>query len=285
MNTISRRRATALSVRVVALALALATVATVAPAGAAPAPVKRRSDIVFTETSSGPLALDLYRPEGKRDLPVLLLVHGGSWRSGSKSDWNNVAPELARAGFLVAAANYHLSYPGGSAVFPSHLDDLRAALLWLESNAANYGGDGRRIGMIGSSAGAHLTLLKAGSGTVRPDAVALYSAPSDLARLYHRNIAQSAIESFLGCRPGECPDTYRSASGLERVDRATPPVMLAYSTDEVLPLRQSHMLRDRLAELKISGKTYELKGERHGLGVARAMIHETIAFMRQQLSR
>lgn len=263
--------------------LVLATIASSMLGMTSAEEVRTRRGVVYLQTEDGNLSLDIYRKRNSSRLPVLILVHGGSWRSGYRTDWNEIAPEFAKAGFLVVVPDYRLSAPGGDAVFPQHVSDLKEALLWTRLNAHGYGGVGRRIGMVGTSAGAHLTLLKASTGKARPEAIALYSAPADLARLHEDGIAQGAIESFIGCLPIECPDAYSAASGIEAADRATPPVLLAYSKHEILPLGHSRTLKATLRGLGVKTQVHELPGQLHGLGVARKMIDETIVFMARQL--
>lgn len=250
---------------------------------AAPQPVATKPDIVYTERIEGPLALDLYRVRGTGPLPVVILVHGGSWRRGDKSDWDRAALRFARAGFLVVAPNYRLSPPGGTTVFPGHVDDLRTALRWTRSNARDHGGLPRRIAMVGTSAGGHLALLVGVTGRARPDALVAYSAPVELEEMYRGGIATESIEAFLGCTPDECPDTYARASSLSQVDEETPPVFVAYSSDEVLPVEQGRMLAERLAEIGVPHRVHELEGTAHGLKVARQVFDETVHFLKRSL--
>jgi acetyl esterase/lipase len=243
-----------------------------------------RRDLVYKSTDSGSLTLDTYRLRGRRGMSVLILIHGGSWRRGDKSDWDGQARRFARAGFLVVAPNYRLAPPGGNTIFPGHLTDLRRSLEWARRNARDYRGDPRRVGMIGASAGAHLTLLKAASDRDRPEAVALYSPPVDLRRLYRQDVIADSIRAFLACPPADCPETYRRASGLERLDRGTSPVFLAYSRNEILPAAQGRALDRRLDRVGVTHKVRELPGAAHGLKVGEKVMDQTIRFMQRRLA-
>jgi len=112
--------------------------------------------------------LDLYTADEGSKRPVLLFVHGGGFRMGDKggaNSWQNAAVGrlAAEAGFLGAVMNYRLV---PDAAWPSGGEDVNAALDWLATNAARYGGDPDRIVIVGTSAGAvHIaTALK-----LRPD--------------------------------------------------------------------------------------------------------------------
>lgn len=113
--------------------------------------------------------LDVYTPAGadrgdRRG--VVVYVHGGGWTWGDKRrDVRTKARAFTRAGYLFASVNYRLS-PNPPAVadpqrvrFPAHARDVGEAVAWLHDNVGRYGGTGRRIVMIGHSAGAHLAAL------------------------------------------------------------------------------------------------------------------------------
>ena len=99
---------------------------------------------------------DLYAPSEGRDWPVLVFFHGGGWDSGSKDLYGWVAQALAAQGFLVAAPSYRLV---PQVRFPAFVEDAAAAVAAVHRVAAEYGGDPRRLGVVGHSAGAHLALL------------------------------------------------------------------------------------------------------------------------------
>ncbi|WP_131763910.1 alpha/beta hydrolase, partial [Actinomadura fibrosa] len=112
-----------------------------------------------------PLELDLWLPDGTHGpLPVIVFVHGGGWRAGSRTglgprfrDWRpGPFARMARAGFAVACASYRLT---GEAAHPAQLDDLAAALGWLRARAGELNLDPRRTVAWGESAGGHLAAL------------------------------------------------------------------------------------------------------------------------------
>jgi acetyl esterase/lipase len=102
--------------------------------------------------------LDLYAPSARDGgaLPILVFVHGGSWRNGDKSDYNFMGAALAAQGFLTAIPNYRLV---PQARFPDFIEDGALALRWVADNAATYGGDASRIVLVGHSAGAYNVMM------------------------------------------------------------------------------------------------------------------------------
>ncbi len=85
-------------------------------------------------------------------LPVIVFIHGGSWRSGDPEPYAYVARNFAPAGYVVVSAGYRLGEAGR---FPGMLQDGAAALRWVRDNIATHGGNPDRIAVMGHSAGAY----------------------------------------------------------------------------------------------------------------------------------
>jgi len=105
-------------------------------------------------------SLDIYAPtraKGKCEAPLVVWVHGGGWRTGDKS--NNVRdkiPLFNDTGYMFVSVNYRLTDIASPdpVVYPEHNHDVAAALAWLVEHADDYGGDARRVALLGHSAGA-----------------------------------------------------------------------------------------------------------------------------------
>ena len=100
--------------------------------------------------------LDVFRPAGEGDLPVMVFVHGGGFVAGDKSTpgtpyHDNVGLWAARTGMVGVTMNYRLAPEHR---WPSGARDVGAAVAWLAANVAAHGGDPSRIVLMGSSAGA-----------------------------------------------------------------------------------------------------------------------------------
>lgn len=116
-----------------------------------------KRDVALVETArygdAPEQKLHAYRGDaGGSPLPVLVFVHGGSWRWGDPDDYGFVARALAPEGFLVVLAGYRLGEDGR---YPAMLEDTAAAVAWAHANAARLGGDPARIVLAGHSAGAY----------------------------------------------------------------------------------------------------------------------------------
>ena len=103
-------------------------------------------------------ALDIYRPLEGDHHPVMIFIHGGSWRAGDKG-WDGTKPQFFTAqGYVFASVNYRLS---PKVHHPVHVQDVAHSIAWLHEHVAEYGGDPDRMFVLGHSSGAHLAALVA----------------------------------------------------------------------------------------------------------------------------
>lgn len=103
-------------------------------------------------------SLDLFPPSLPVDgpAPVLVFIHGGYWRSLSKSDHSFVAPAFNAAGAMVVVPDYALA----PAVTVEHITlQMARALAWVSRHIGEHGGDPRRIAVVGHSAGGHAAAM------------------------------------------------------------------------------------------------------------------------------
>lgn len=101
------------------------------------------------------LRLDIWKPAGssRNDrAPVVVFFYGGSWNSGSRTDYGFAGRALAAQGFVVIIPDYR-KVP--DVRWPTYLQDSAAAVAWVQGNIGQYGGDADRIALMGHSAGAY----------------------------------------------------------------------------------------------------------------------------------
>ncbi|QSE90655.1 alpha/beta hydrolase [Rhodococcus pseudokoreensis] len=107
------------------------------------------------------LLADVYRPDPSRDLGIAVVqVHGGAWRRGSRKMLRHMCEHMSSLGYTVVAPEYRFL---DEAPWPASLHDVKAAIRWTRSNAANFGVDHDRIVIQGHSAGGQLALMCAGT--------------------------------------------------------------------------------------------------------------------------
>src|SRR6185369_9924091 len=143
--------------------VALASICMAAQAQAQTYGVTTRPNIQYAEHDGVKLAGDLYAPKGLDKAPLVIAAHGGGWQVGSRASYQYLGPFLAKHGYALLAISYRLSKPGAK-TFPAAVYDVKAAIQFARANAARLGIDPDRIGLMGDSAGAHLTALVALAG-------------------------------------------------------------------------------------------------------------------------
>lgn len=175
--------------------------------------------------------LDVYRPEAiEASAKVVIFFYGGSWRSGERGYYHFVGEALASSGVIVVVPDYRV-YP--EARFPAFVEDAARAVRWVADNIAGFGGDERRLFLMGHSAGAHIAALL----VVDPAFLAAAGVPAD------------AIAGLIGLAGPYAfdPTAYRSTravfAGLADVRRAQPAALVAAAGPPVLLL---HGLDDRV---------------------------------------
>jgi acetyl esterase/lipase len=219
--------------------------------------------------------LDVHAPQEDGSHPSIIVIHGGRWRSGDKADTRSLAEHLAAQGFVAVNMNYRLSG------YPDPVDDVRAAISWVETHVATYGGDPARIGALGVSAGGHLALLVAmRDGAV--DAVVSWSGPTDLLTLPS---VEPAIERFLGCDLSvlSCRLLAEAASPRHQVNQGDPPTFLANGTNEIIPKEQATQMAAALAAQSVPHQLLLIEGDGHGTGLSRSALGPTDEFLQAML--
>jgi len=234
-----------------------------------------------------PLLLDAYfpAPDGTTR-PAIVLVHGGSWRVGSKGDLAAEAMRFAELGWAAFSVDYRLV---STSAFPAEVDDVTAAVRWVRAHAADYGVDPARIGALGASAGGHLVgmLATLGDGPLdtgaRIRAAVSWSGPMDLERLAGPGGLPGLTDNLLPCSTEECPDRWEAASPISHVDRSDAPMLLANSTDELIPLDQAKKMADRLRHAGVAYRLDVFPGTRHAQAFGDDEWASTVAFLRRFL--
>jgi acetyl esterase/lipase len=239
-----------------------------------------------------PLELDLYLPASAAGpVPVVVHVHGGGWRRGSRRHplpalGDGFYQGLAASGIAVAAVDYRLS---GEARYPAAVDDVRAAVAWARSALPGYGVTPGPLVLWGDSAGGHLALLaalddKGLNGSTAVDGVVAWFPVTDLTTVGEPADPQTREALFLGAPPSLVPDLAREASPLTHVHAGAPPVLLMHGdSDTLVPPDQSIRLAASLADAGAPVELELVPGASHfwdGAGDVPGIVARSVGFVR-----
>lgn len=239
-----------------------------------------QADIEFAKVGETSLKLDLHRPPGDNP-PLIVYVHGGGWRAGSKEDVP--IADLYDKGFAIASVDYRLST---QAVFPAQVHDIKAAIRFLRANAGLYHINASKIAIIGSSAGGHLAAL-VGVSNGNPElegkvgehldqssdvqAIVSYYGASNLKTILSQSTPKGlefripALKLLLGDTPDKKPELAKLASPVTHLDKHDPPLLLIHGdADPQMPPQQSQELAQAYESLGLPVTLILLPGSLHG---------------------
>jgi acetyl esterase/lipase len=238
------------------------------------------TDIEYARVQNTSLRLDLYKTPREQKGPLIVYIHGGAWRGGSKKEMP--LKELVLDGCPVASVDYRLST---AARFPAQVHDIKAAIRFLRGRQGELGIDPSRVVVAGSSAGGHLAALvgvtngeselegmggkftKESSsvqgiisffGAANLTTILAQSTPHGL------SVRVPALELLLGGQPDAKVELARLASPVFHVDNSDPPLLLIHGDqDAQMPVNQA---------LELQG-AYEAAGCKVGLEIIHGAGH------------
>ncbi|MBV9043785.1 MAG: alpha/beta hydrolase [Alphaproteobacteria bacterium] len=248
-----------------------------------------RKDVVFAKAGDVELKLDIVVPEKPNGIGILF-VHGGGWRMGSREMMAPMMQEMAKHGFTGIASQYRLNSPKGG-VWPAHIHDTKAAIRWTREHAAELGIDPERIVLWGSSAGAHLVLLAAGTpddpkleGDIGPKgfsskvaAVIAVHAPTGFHVSTPSGKHTSPLSALTGHENGT-EDDAKFGAPMSYVSANFPPTLLLHGTvDRVVHHSQSQVMFDALRAARAPVDMHLYSGHRHGFARLPSMRKQVAA--------
>jgi acetyl esterase/lipase len=216
--------------------------------------MQQQQGVTYATHDGTALLGDLYLPDGAGPFPSIVAVHGGGWQQGTRAAYRHWGPYLATRGIALLAADYRLCKAGQKS-YPEAVHDIRAAVQHLRGSAQALKLDPKRIGLIGDSAGAHLSALVAlagdaplFAGAYRDDpfaststrvkvVVGLYGVYDLAAQWQHDLVARprdQITEKFLGAAPIDDRRIYFDASPLSYAtrDNNQTAFLIAYGTED-----------------------------------------------------
>ena len=268
-----------------------------------PKGVKLEANLQYVPGGDPAQVLDLYLPEqaGDKPLPLVVWIHGGGWRGGSKADCPAVG--FVPEGYAAVSVEYRFSQ---KAVFPAQIQDCQAAIRWLRANSKEHHIDPDHIGVWGASAGGHLVALLGTAGgkkafppiggneeqSDRVQAVCDWFGPTDFNTVISQFEADPTVKSvykfgtpgdpysrLIGVNLGESKEKDNAVSPIHYVSKDNPPILIMHGTkDPHVPFAQSE---EFVAALKADGVDAMLQkfpgaghgGAAFGLPKVRQLIH------------
>jgi len=244
--------------------------------------VEEIRDVVFGKGGGRDLKLDILRPKPlpAEPMPVVVWIHGGAFRAGSKGGRRALA--LAQRGYFTIAINYRLSQ---EAKFPALIEACKCAIRWLRAHAKDYHIDPARIGVWGSSAGGYLVAFLGTSGGVaefegkggwpdqssRVQAACDFYGPTDFTRMNEggshmdHDAPNSPESQLLGGPIQDNKAACKRANPITYVTADDPPFLIVHGeADRTVPINQSEFLDATLKRAGVAVTFMRVKRGGHG---------------------
>ncbi|WP_372760836.1 alpha/beta fold hydrolase [Pseudoalteromonas sp.] len=246
------------------------------PATTLPDSVIAHKALVYKQTKNSAQTLDIYQQKLQtQTAPLIILIHGGGWQSGTPALMIALAIALVERGYIVAAPSYRLSE---EAPYPAAAEDLVSAFHWL-NNAAQYNIDSTKIALSGGSAGGQLAALLAYSGGIvgssdtnskRFNVQALINIDglsdftSSEALPFENNPAKAVTSAskWLGGRYETIPQRWRGASPIFYIDKNAPATLFINSSVPRFRAGRDSAIQ-KLQKLHIPSEVYQFDDAPH----------------------
>jgi acetyl esterase/lipase len=248
-------------------------------------------DIPYAGISQSQL-LDIYLPDkGEGPFPVILFIAGGEFAFSGRRRIRVYSPlKGLRRGYAVVSMDHRLS---DEAIFPAHVQDVKAAIRWVKANSNKYSLDGSRIAVWGISSGGNLAAMACLTANVTEfddpalgnveypcniQAAVDWCGPTDFSLMDEQlaengygpsshSSADSSEAKYLGGSVESNPLKVELANPMTYVHKNMPPLMIQHGRlDPYVPVQQSIIFAEKLDKFANSGRfEFEiLEGEGHG---------------------
>ncbi len=218
---------------------------------------------------SGKQKMDIYLPANRdKNTRTIILIHGGGWSEGSKTDLTEAVPLLRKQfpNYAFANINYRLAAEGNN-LFPTQEIDVKSAVRFITDNGSTFNISSKVV-LAGFSAGAHLALLHGYKND--PDehvaGIVDFFGPTDLPGLFQIGVVQAlTLTNATGKIYPDGKSIYEDSSPTQFVSAQSPPTLILHGTnDPLVPPSQSLLLESKLNEFNIWNKIEWYEGEAHG---------------------
>jgi len=240
--------------------------------GSGPVPLSAETKLNISYGSDPAQNMDIYLPSGRTtaSTKVIILVHGGGWNQGDKSDFTAYVDTLKKRlpGYAVFNINYRLA-TGTTNFFPVQEMDVKAPIDFIYSKRDEYKISDKFV-LLGASAGGHLVLLHAYKNTspVKIKAVVDFFGPTELVDMYNNPpnpLVPVLLQQVTGGTPTTKATIYHDSSPVNFITGQSPPtIILQGGADFVVTPSQSVLLNSALQAAGVTHQYILYPTEGHG---------------------
>lgn len=249
--------------------------------------------------------LDVYlaKSDDAGPKPVMVYLHGGGWRGGSKNTIPGFLAQGVKEGWLsVVSVEYRFT---NVAPHPAQVNDCARAIQYARSRAKEWNLDPKRFGVTGGSAGGHLSSwIGLRDDMARPDSaepveressrvscVVNFAGPTDWALLDAIEHKHPAYRQLLGYEPGTpagemAAEKKADVSPVTFVSKDDPPSLLIYGdADDIVPIQHGRVLAEKLQAAGVSTELLVVPGGTHAVagGAGEGVLQRSLKYVKEHL--
>lgn len=233
------------------------------------APKKEFREMVYQTIDGEDYTYRFFNANASGKMPLVIAIHGGSWRNGDADEIPELNSYLAERGIHVAAMNYRFA---PKYRYPAQVEDVKALLDHLKSRAEELKIDTTKIILLGRSAGGQIA-LQAAFGDLKEQIAGVISfyAPADM--LWGAQQPSNSwvldvdmvLKDYIGCLVKDCPNKYLAASSPELVTKDTPPTLIIHGKNDcMVAYGHSTRLLQKLRQNHVKSVLIDLPFATHG---------------------
>lgn len=258
--------------------------------------VKEKKNIIYCTAGDRSLKLDAFYPEQeyKKGKPAIIIVHGGGWRTGNRTQHYPLAQQLAHLGYVCFTPEYRLST---EALYPAAVYDIKSCIRWLHEHANEYNVDTSKIVVFGFSAGGELAAFMGATNSINKfeenkncwsNTSSLVKAVIDIDGILsfiHPESGEgddskrtSAATYWFGYSKIENPELWKEGSSLTHVGKHTPPTLFINSSVARMHAGREDYIKI-LDQYKIYTEVHEFENAPHSFCLFEPWFQPTVKYI------
>ena len=248
--------------------------------------IDKIGDVAYFTSKERTLHLDAFVNKKQKQNPAVIMIHGGGWRSGNKSQMNPLAQEIASKGYSCFTIEYRLSL---EAKYPYGVYDVKNAIRFIKDNAKKFNVDPNKIAVLGCSSGGQMAAL---IGTT--NGISAFDDPSNKSKssskvnaiinvdgilaFRHPESSEGEMASFwLGGSYEEKTENWKNASALSHTNKNTPPILFINSSIDRFHAGRDDMIKN-LNQYKIYSEVHTIENSPHSFWFFQPWFNPTVDF-------
>lgn len=250
-------------------------------------------EVIYQQNLDRELHFDAFFNKKQKKNPAVIMIHGGGWRSGNKSQMHDMAKEIASKGYSCFAIEYKLSL---EAKYPEGVIDVKNAIKFIKDNAKKFNVDPAKVAVLGCSSGGQMAALIGTTNDVSDFEDKSFKSKSSskvqaiididgVLAFKHPESSEGDMASFwLGGNYDQKPENWKNASALNHTNKGSPPILFINSSFDRFHAGRDDMITI-LNQYKIYNEVKTIPNSPHSFWFFEPWFTETVVYTTQFLDK